>query len=169
VGASGTAQDTVEVVTYASISAEAAKIDRHPVSIWAEGYLFCGAFRTSHATEMLSRGRMAYARFLALIDALRPSYASITIEESLECPMDLRRDPNTYAFQNFFISNAFLGEDGLVLARDMFSDFYAEPVADGLYISSSEEFNPQSKRVSAELASKNSVEVAKLIGVSTKK
>ena len=165
-GVTGTVHHVAEIVTYLSVSPEAAQMDRHPLAIWTEGWMFSGPphFLRRHAKQAKKVGGQIYQRFKTLVETLQPSYGAITIEEALECPADLRHDPRSYAFQDFFVKRTFLGAPNCEHLRDLFADAYIEPVDDGLYISSHGDFNPKDKSLDTNRALEQSVEVAKMIG-----
>lgn len=162
-GAIGIARDAAEIVTYVSISPEATRTDRHPLAILTEGWLFEGTFPKKYPKQARKAGRQAYKRFCSLIDSENPAYAAITREISLECPTDLRRDPRSYAFLDFFVSRKFLGASNLTKVKNIFQGAYIEEVGDGLYISCTKEFNPEGISLDPEDAAWHSLQVAKLV------
>ncbi|MBA3943778.1 MAG: hypothetical protein H0X37_04365 [Herpetosiphonaceae bacterium] len=162
-GATGAIADVAEIVTYESISDEAASVDHHPVAIWTEGELFSGTFPKTHAGQARKVGQQTYERFRLLVEALAPAYAAITTEYGLECPEDLRRDARSYAFQDFFVSRSYLGANKVAKIQNLFAEAYAEPVGDGIYISCHRFFNPEGKDSEAKYGSGQSGEVARLI------
>ena len=157
----GLAQDAAEIVTYVAISPEAAPVDQHPVAIWTEGELFSGDLRQSESTK--PAGLLVYRRFRALLETLQPAYAAITNEYGMECPADLRRDPRSHAFRDFFVSGAYVGASTLDRIKTVFADAYVESIGHGLYISSTAEFNPNNQSVDATQATRQSGEVARLL------
>ena len=162
-GASAVTQEVVETIGYQSISNEAAEKDCHPLAIRTEGILFSGSARRQVSLHSLKAGKNAYRRFLFLIEELKPSYAAITIEYGLECPSDLRRDARSLAFRNFFVSGSYMEADCLQGIAKLFRDGYVKTVADGLYISSTTEFNPLGKSLDGESSQWKSMEVAQVI------
>jgi hypothetical protein len=166
--ATGSQPDIAEIVTYQSISEAATRHDRHPFSIWTSGDWtewenYTGALRKQVAQRAQQAGRQIYHQFLSLLAALRPAYAAITVEGALECPTDLRQDPRSLAFQDFFMSGSYLGADNLQRIQKLFPSAYHEVVGDGIYISCYKGFNPEGKQIDADDAGWLSVEVAKLI------
>jgi hypothetical protein len=162
-GATGLTLNTAEIVTYLSISREAVRTDKHPMAILTEGELFSGTLRHDFPQRARKAGMQVYHRFFALIEALQPAYAAITVENPLECPTDLRRDPRSLAFCDFFLSRAYIGASKLRTIQTLFTGAFIEPMGDGLYISCTEEFNPEGRSLDAEYAQRRSVDVAKLI------
>ncbi len=162
-GASGISRKLDEYVIYTSISPEAAAVDRHPIAIWTEGWMFTKPLDSEYEKTTRTAGRRAYRRLLELIDIVRPSYAALTVENALECPTDLRRDPRTYAFTDFYISRSYIGADNLRGIVRLFEEAYTEPTADGVYISCYQAFNPEGRKVDSAAASYKSTEVARLI------
>jgi len=163
-GATGANRGIVEIVTYVRISESSVGRDRHPLTIRTEGWMFCGTFRQSHARRAKRVGRAVYGRLRLLVERLEPAYAAITIEEFMECPTDLSRGPSSISFTDFYVSAGFLGEPDLSRVRNLFPTAYAEPIADGVYISCTSEFNPAGASVDPLEASFLSVEAGKIIG-----
>jgi hypothetical protein len=159
----GIAQNAPELVSYVNISPEAARTDRHPLAVITEGEVFCGTLREHFARRRHEAGTAVYSRFRELVLALDPAYASITVEWPLECPTDLRRDSRSGAFRDFFVGGSYLASEELGLLQELFSGAFVEPLANGLYISSSEDFNPERRSLGAESAQWRSVDAAKLI------
>ncbi len=162
-GATRTTDDTKEVVGYVSISPDAVGKDRHPLSIVTDGELICSPLRKKSPERARAIGEKVYERFLELLETLKPTYAAITCEYALECPADLRRDPRSLAFRDFFVSGTDLGRKTLDTVRKIFDGAYTKAIADGLYVSSFEYLNPAAKALDAETAQWKSVDVAKLI------
>jgi hypothetical protein len=162
-GASGIKHDVSEIIGYESISQEASDQDHHPLAIWTEGIVFSGIADQKSVAHAQKTGGQVYKQLCLLVEALKPSYAAITVEYNLECPADLRRDVRSLAFRDFFVSGAYLGVNNLKTISDLFQGAYIETVADGLYISCTPEFNPQGNRLDNEYAQWKSMEVAKLI------
>jgi hypothetical protein len=167
-GASGIKHEVTEIIGYESISEEAAHQDHHPLAIWTEGIIFSGTPEQQSTARAQEIGRQLYERLRLLLEALKPSYAAITVEYSLECPTDLRRDVRSLAFRDFFVSGTCVGMNNLRTVSDLFQGAYIETVADGLYISCTPEFNPQGNRLDNEYAQWQSMEVAKLIAAVAK-
>jgi hypothetical protein len=111
----------------------------------------------------MTAGRLATARFLKLVRTVGPSYGAIGVEMALECPTDLRLDPRTYAFQDFFVSERFVGQPALARIASWAAATYVEPVEDGLYVSCTPEFNPLGKSTDGEQAASLSARVGALI------
>jgi hypothetical protein len=162
-GASGVAPNLSEIVGYESISEEAARQDHHPVAIWTEGTLFSGPAGEPFGATTKETGLRLSERFRRLVERLRPSYAAITLEYDLECPADLKRDPRSLAFRDFYISGEYIGADTLKTIAMLFRAAYIETLAEGLYVSCTAEFNPERRGLDNEYAQWQSVEVASLI------
>lgn len=162
-GASGVAPKLSEIVGYESISEEAARQDHHPVAIWTEGTLFSGPAGEEFDAATKEVGFRLYERFRRLVEGLRPSYATITLEYDLECPADLKRDPRSLAFRDFYISGEYIGADALKTIATLFREAYIETLAEGLYVSCTAEFNPAHRGLDNEYAQRQSVEVARQI------
>jgi hypothetical protein len=162
-GAIGVARNAAEIVSYVSVSPEAAHADRHPLAILTEAEIFSGSLRQRFARRARRAGRQVYQRLRALVEATRPAYAAITVEFPLQCPTDLRRDPRSLAFRDFFVSGTYIGAPNLAVAKNLFAGAFVEPLTDGLYISCTKDFNPDGRNLPVEDAQRRSVEQAKLI------
>jgi hypothetical protein len=106
-----------------------------------EGEAFCGPdIHTKKAREL---GLRVYRRFLEVANRIPTTYGAILVEYSLEEPHELRRDPRSLAFRNFFLSRERLG-DGVVaeVIRLAGEDTYVEHTGTGVYISMDTDFNP---------------------------
>lgn len=152
-----------EIITFLSISTEAAHYDRHPIGIWTEGELLSGNFPQQYPNQAAKFGRKIYQRFVDLITSLNPDYAAITSEWALECPYDLRRDPRSISFINFYINRSFIGDIGFEKIQKEFFHAYQEAVADGIYISGSKYLNPIGIEVARDQAERKSILVGKII------
>lgn len=127
-----------EVLEYEMISDEAAHVDHHPINILAEGHAYSGP----HEPERGWRpGKKIYATFRELMLALTPSYACINVEALTYCPTDLRREPSGFS-QDFWVSEAFIGANGLGSIAKLFDGAYQEKMGPGLYISTYRYWNP---------------------------
>jgi hypothetical protein len=159
----GIAQNAPGLVSYVSISPQAALIDRHPLAVITEGEVFCGALRDDFKESRHKAGIKVYNRFRELVQKLEPAYAAVTIEYPLQCPADLRRDPRSLAFRDFFVSERYLGSRGLARVKEIFNGAFIEPITNGLYVSCNEDFNPEGRNLNNESAQWLSVDAAKLI------
>ena len=162
--ASGTDQNVREMVTYLSISPEAAKEDSHPVAIWTYGGVFSHAPNSIETVQERLVGEQCYRQFIRLIHLLRPSYGTITIEEELRCPADLRRNPQTGVFSNFYVSAGYLGAARLSQTRNLFTTSYVERIEDGIYISCTKVLNPAGLSLAPRSLYELSCEVAHIVG-----
>ncbi len=162
--ASGTTTDIAEVVSFISISEAASQVDRHPLSIWTDGDLFVGSEEKyeQDARKRMKVGLKAYKRFLEIVARLDPAYAAVTVEYSMECPTDLRRDPRSLAF-NFYVSRAYVGESGFARIQNLYADAYTELVGGGLYLSTYESLNPDRRSLPREQAEELEREVVKIL------
>lgn len=151
-----------EIVGYVSISPEAAAVDHHPIAIWSTGTPFDGPVENKQERRQRQQfGTRVYRRFLNLIRRLEPSYAALTVEYALECPTDLRRDPRSLAFDDFYVSATYLGAQRTAQVLALFPRAYREAVSDGWYISCSGDLNPKNVQVDRNNATD---EVAAIIG-----
>jgi hypothetical protein len=104
--------------------------DNNPVAIWLDG----SAINLSTETikpKKAKLGREVLGAFKRLAASLAPDYAAITVEYGLDCPSDLRNDPNTYAFHNFYVSEKFLGQSALESIRLKFPKAIHEQLSEG--------------------------------------
>jgi hypothetical protein len=159
----GIAQNAPELVSYVSISPEAALIDRHPLTVITEGEVFCGVLQNEFKSRRREAGMKVYSRFRELVQTLDPEYASITVEHSLQCPADLRRDPRSLAFRDFFVSERYLGSKELARIQEIFTGAFIEPISYGFYVSCNADFNPAGRSLESESAQWLSVDAAKVI------
>ncbi len=157
------------IVTYISISPEAVRYDSHPIAIWSSGELFSGTLTNLYKKQVKRRGKQAYQLLKDLVNKVRPSYATITVEEPIECPKDLSYDSRSYAFSDCYVEETFLGSSDFMQVKKMFRNAYTELLGDGIYISCYEYFNPEGQELSNDLASGKSGEVAKLIAKRSRK
>lgn len=162
-GASAAGRTRSELITYISISPGAMLNDHHPIAIWTTGALFSGPADKSRRRQRRRVGSQIQQRFLDLIRILRPSYAAVTVEIALECPTDLRIDARTGAFQEFYVSENYLGAHRMSRVLNSFPNAYRETIADGWYISCWGDFNPQGREVEHGEANKGSSAVVALI------
>jgi hypothetical protein len=133
------------------------------VSIWTDGEIFSGDLRQDYADARFRAGRQIYQRFCALVEAINPSYAAITSELPLMCPVDLRRDPDRSIFRDFFVNRSYCDVVTFNRIQELFRDAYIETLKNGVYISSTEECNPRGININITDAVYQSVETAKLI------
>ena len=126
-----------------------------------EGELFSGPNR-EHRAQLYRLGMGAYACFKRLALGIESYYGALCGEYSLEEPAELKRDPRSIAFRNFFVSRVALGEGTVeVVRRTVGADVYVEELGDqGLYFSMSPEFNPDHQEVEPIESQYRSVRVA---------
>jgi hypothetical protein len=149
--ATGIRRDVAEIVTYVSISNAATPNDHHPIGIWTDGDIFSKAQNTTEQCRSPKAGQQVYKKFRALVAALSPSYAAITVSWPLECPTDLSIDSRTSSFRNFYISSKYIGAKRLRDIRDIFTNVYVEDMAEGIYVSCTADFNPLKKSANASM------------------
>lgn len=137
--------EEVEIVRYTTISDAAARSDNHPIAIVTDGSLLQP--RPDMPALDRIQARSTAARVLAvfhnLVRTTRPAYAAITSEYFMECPADLHADPGSLAFGTFYIGEPFVGPDNLAHIRRLYAGAHIEPLAQGLFITTSELFSPQ--------------------------
>jgi hypothetical protein len=128
-----------EHVGYVGISRAAASVDWHPIGIDTDGAPFAPG---AHPDLARHAGKKIYRRFKALIEGTEPAYAAIPASSGLKCPTDLRLSTNHRGFRDFFVSALYVGAPQMRVIRDLYDGAYMEELADGLYISCCEFFNP---------------------------
>lgn len=133
--------DMVEYVGYVGISQDAAAVDKHPIGIDTDADPFQPDADPLRARAL---GQRVMRRFLDVVERTHPSYAAIPVLGGLQCPTDLARGATNYNFRDFYVSEAFVGEDHLDTIQDLYLGAHCEAVADGVYISCSAPFNPDS-------------------------
>jgi hypothetical protein len=125
-----------------------------------------GAFSGPAGDELpnsRAHGRIAYARFVAVADMIDPLYGAILVEYSLETPVELRRDPTSIAFCDFFLNRA-LNAGTLNRAIQLAGpNAYVEHTANGLYVSLTPEFNPRGRGAPPRERQERSVKIASIL------
>jgi len=164
-GATNTTRGVAEVVCYGTIMPDAALHDHSPLSIytegrWTETWIGEPRKRERHARTI---GRRAKDRFCAIVVATRPSYASITIEDTLPTPWELRHKPDCGVFRNFYIDSCFVGGDAVNDLHNLFADAYSEPIGSGLYISTWAYFNRKGLSIPITEVYDRSINVSRMI------
>ncbi len=134
------------------------------VVVRTEGEDFCGPFR-SNTFRLEALGREIYAAFVGIAESIECLYGAILVEYTLEDPEELRRDPRSYAFRDFYLSRSRLP---LTLVPRLLAlvppGAYVRELDHGVYISMSWEFNPEHRSVESELALHTSTSIAYAIG-----
>ncbi|MEO7720134.1 MAG: hypothetical protein ABIY70_28425 [Capsulimonas sp.] len=161
--ASGISRNSPELAGIVGISdIAAAKGAHHPVAIWASGDQISLPTPQSRALST-----SAYQRFIRIVEKLAPDYAAITLEWSLECPMDLQNDPNTPAFMDFYLSSCFFDASLITEVMNLCSHGFIKPLSTGVYISNSGFFSPNPLEKSKEQI-ELSTKIGKLIATYTR-
>ena len=97
----GRSKETPDIVTFKGVSEDTPLDQPNPISIVSEGWVFS---TPGYEKERNNLARFFHQRFVAICDALQPTYAAILNEDSLACPNDLRKGKALRSFANFFIS-----------------------------------------------------------------
>jgi hypothetical protein len=106
--------------------------DKNSVAIWIEGESLSHADSFGGSTTKSSKvGSRALAVFKDLVTQLQPTYGAITVDYGLETPYDLRDDPRTYAFRDFYLDRTSFGDDSLRAIRDRFPNAVHQDFANG--------------------------------------
>ena len=93
----------------------------------------------------------------------RPSYGAITGEYTLETPMELRADPRSLAFSDFYVDAEFVGARNLKAIREIYDGAFVSDRLHGVYVSCSWDLNPEGRDVDYEVASARGGQVARII------
>jgi len=128
-----------------------------------EGEAFCGE-PSRLKPRVRALGNIAYSRFVHFAGLLNPVYGAILVEYSLENPDELRRNPRSLAFQNFYLAKRALDERSWSMLYEIMGDrvyWYALP--DGLYVSMTMYFNQEAKGITSIEAQVLSVKIADLL------
>lgn len=136
-------KDVAEEVMFVSISEEAARSDKHPVALHTDGDAFSYPPEYTDIARAQEGGKQVYERFTMLVKKTRPAYAAITYEYYMKCPMDLRVDSYHYEFNDFFVSEVYLGSARIDAVQRLYHGAYVERLGDGIYLSCYEYFNPR--------------------------
>lgn len=150
----------LDSVTGVTKRTELIEINHGVVLLRTEGEEFSGPNR-ARQSRLYSLGTRAYTCFRALALAIESYYGALCCEYSLEEPADLRRDPRSLAFRDFFVSRVPFARGVIDVVRESVGDVYLEEFEDrGLYVSMSPEFNPDHCSVDPIEAQYRSVRVA---------
>jgi hypothetical protein len=135
------------------------------IVIRTEGEAFCGSMRSDTA-RLRRLGEAVYVAFTAAAERIDCAYGAILVEYTLEEPTELRRDPRSLAFQNFYLGRHWLSA---TLVSNVISmappGAFIEERAQGIDVSTSKEFSPSGSDVDRGLAQAFSIRVAKEIGL----
>lgn len=97
-------------VTYLRIDPVRSRPDRHPVAVWATGELFSGPAQK----RTQAAGRELRRLFGSMVDAVRPSYAAVTVDWALGTPEEIATDPKAAGdHRDIFLGSAFVGSAAL--------------------------------------------------------
>lgn len=139
----------VSILTQLSIPPEAMKHDEHPIGLWLDGSaFFCPPGELPEKARRL--GKPMLEAFRLMTSSLKPDYAVITSEYGMETPCMLRDDPRTLAFEDFYLSRSFLGQEALDAVRANAPGAYHEQTEFGQLTCSSEWIAPDKRFLSCE-------------------
>lgn len=122
-------------VTFQRVDKDHVGQDRHPVTVWASGDGFSGP---PTATTRRA-GKEVREVFDDLVEAVRPSYAAITVAFPLLSPKGMAADLRTAAYYgDFFLSGGYVGEEALaeVQRAAVAAGCSVAPLADGVVVMS---------------------------------
>lgn len=134
------------------------------VVVRTEGVDFCGPWRDD-THRLQESGRRVYEAFIHVAESIDCLYGAILVEYSLESPEELRHDPRTLAFQNFYLSRSRL--PATLMSRLLAfvpPEAYVREFDHGVYVSMSREFNPLGRGIASELAQNTSTQIGHAIG-----
>lgn len=144
------------LATYFHVTPKASSRDTHSLGLAMHAKPFELPGTNAHQYRF---GKAVYKLFLEAVDHMQPAYAAILIETTLECLTDLRADPRSYAFQNFFIDADFVGPKTLKRLLPTFKEAFIQETQRGYYISTDSAFNPECKQIPSARIVELSVEV----------
>jgi hypothetical protein len=134
------------------------------VVVRTEAEDFCGTWR-ANVSRLETLGRQIHSAFVGIAESIDCLYGAILVEYTLEDPEELRRDPRSLAFQNFYLSRARLPLKLVPrLVALVPAGAYVRELDHGVYVSMSREFNPEGRSVESELAQYTSTRIARAIG-----
>lgn len=100
------------------------------VSVWSDGaWLSSGPGACNQRRR--ERGAKALALFREMVSLLDPSYAAITVDYTLETPEQLRSDPRSLSFRDFYLSRQYLTPSVMTAFATNYSSFQQESIDDG--------------------------------------
>lgn len=140
-GATQLVRDASEIITMIPIESDEPSDCGNSVAICLEGAsLSFPVGDASIPTKILKMGAKVRTIFVDFVRMLKPSYASITVDYGLEAPCDLRKDPRTHAFRDFFLSSE--RYDALTQEiRRKFPNIYFDQLPTGQFITTSQLFS----------------------------
>ena len=119
-GGTRVVQDAQEFLVALPIEGTDCKDENNVIAIWVEG----ASFSRDPNSQISKKEKQVAARVLTafrkLVSLLRPTYASITVDYGLENPCDLRHDPRSLAFRDFYLDRDVFGEKFLEKLRSKF-------------------------------------------------
>jgi hypothetical protein len=118
-------------------------VDTPPIEVISEAKVFHESDSPSNITpRMEEAGRKVVDFFIALAEETKPAYGAILEGEMLETPTQLKQNPGSAAFIDFYISSSYVGQDNFDRILKVYGEGYIRELSDGAYISSAPFFNP---------------------------
>ena len=108
-GGTRVVRDAQEFLVVLPIEGAECKDESNVIAIWVEGAAFSRAPNPEISKKEKQVAVLALTAFKRLVCQLRPTYASITVDYGLENPCDLRRDPRSLAFRDFYLDGTEFG------------------------------------------------------------
>ena len=131
-----------EYISSVPISEKAVRFDKNPVAIQIEGVAFSRPASGKIPASAKKIGNKVNRFFKEVVASLSPSYGSITVEYGLECPRDLKSDPRSLAFRDFYIAESFIGAEGIRSICKQFPGVHHCAAHNGQFTFSSGLFSP---------------------------
>jgi hypothetical protein len=133
--------DARATITQISISPGSAMRDYHPIAILVDGAALTKSETSSNGqADLLNKKVLGF--FRDAVTTLKPGYAAITIQSSLQCPSDLAFNVRSTAFRDCFISNDFCGRECRTAVAKMAPDAHIEDLPSGVIALCSGLFRP---------------------------
>jgi hypothetical protein len=142
----GSRENTEEMLALVNISEVALQYDNHPIELVVDNSEFTPVrFMTEAQLDVAYKaGTREYQTFIDIIEATKPSYATNTSEESIECPTDLEYSESPTRFENFYISFQYFADEKVRQeVLKLYEGAYIQELSEGIYISSWQFLNPE--------------------------
>lgn len=111
------------------------------VAIWIEGANFSvPSVQDGIPSKTRSVGLKTRSVFVDLVRRLNPTYAAITFDYGLESPCDLRDDPRTYAFRDFYLQSEQFGVKAFQEMKSRFPNADYEDLGCGVIVTTTKPF-----------------------------
>lgn len=133
--------DAIEFVTILPVNSSDPGECGNSVAIWIEGAVFSvSSAQDGIPSKTRSVGLKARSVFVDLVRRLNPTYAAITVDYGLESPCDLRDDPRTYAFRDFYLQSEHFGGKTFQEMKSRFPKADYEDLGCGVIVTTTKPF-----------------------------